>query len=164
MTCVLSTSTTATSPALPIVVALSDTLPTFLIQSHQANEDFVIGHFSGVIVSPKGLRYSDVQALAQLTQPGRVIVVQVCQRARFQLLLKPALGQNPIWIWARRHANRDDLTYPVSPLRRVEPGVALAAEFYDRRSDLHLVCSHRRKGKGFETSFSVVGGVVANTV
>ncbi|MCU0990527.1 MAG: hypothetical protein MUE63_13290, partial [Xanthomonadales bacterium] len=95
------------------------------IQRQQAAEDFVVGHFGGVVGPAVGGGDGLVERLVGEVQPGRAGVVEVGQGALPEVGFVAGSGDRASGEAGLFLFRGDD---PVDPLRRVEPGLAQFVE------------------------------------
>ena len=100
-------------------------LGPFQVQRQQAAEDFVVGHFGGVVGPAVGGGDGLVERLVGEGQPGGAGVVEVGQGALLQVGLVAGLGDRAFGEAGLFLFRGDD---PVDPFGRVEPGFAQFVE------------------------------------
>ncbi len=100
-------------------------LAPFQVQRQQAAEDFVVGHFGGVVGPAVGGGDGGVERLVGEVQPGGAGVVEVGQGALLEVGLVAGLGDRAFGEAGLFLFRGDD---PVDPFGRVEPGFAQFVE------------------------------------
>ena len=95
------------------------------VERQQAAQDFFVGHRRGVIRPVIGGGYGGIERLVRMVEPGGTGVVEIGQRALFQVGFVAGFGYR-----AQREAGTFFLgrALPIDPFQRVEPRIAQLIE------------------------------------